>query len=212
MKPTETPEPIIKPTAKPKPTTKPDSEKKNNSKKKLKKGSKVTDKKTKAVYKITGIGKNKTAEYAKSTKKNTVNVSIPASVKLEGKTYKIISVGKSAFKNSKKLKGIKIGKNVKKIGNQAFSGCTKLTNVTLGKNVTTIGASAFNKCTALVIITIPAKVKKIGSKTFYQCKNLRYILVKTKKLTAKNVGSDAFGKGAAKLRVKTDKNKWRIYY
>lgn len=83
--------------------------------------------------------------------------------------------------------------------------------MTLGKNVTTIGASAFNKCTALVIITIPAKVKKIGSKTFYQCKNLRYILVKTKKLTAKNVGSDAFGKGAAKLRVKTDKNKWKLY-
>ena len=52
---------------------------------------------------------------------------------------------------------------------------------------------------------------KIGDKAFYQCKNLRYILVKTNKLTAQNVGNNAFGRGAAKLRVKTDKNKWKLY-
>ena len=81
----------------------------------------------------------------------------------------------------------------------------------MGRNVTAIGANAFSKCTTLTIITIPAKVAKIGEKAFYQCKNLRYILVKTKKLTAKNIGSNAFAKGSAKLRVKTDKNKWKSY-
>ena len=209
--PTKTPDDTVRPSEKPSPTTALVSDNNSNSVRKLKKGSKVTDKKTKAVYKITGTGKNRTVEYTKSTKKNSVSISVPASVKLKGNKYKVTSVGKNAFKNSKKLKTVKIGKNVKKIGKQTFFGCTKLTNVTLGKNITTIGANAFSNCTALTIITIPTKVTKIGDKAFYQCKNLRYILVKTNKLTAKNVGSNAFGKGAAKLRVKTDKTKWRLY-
>ena len=209
--PIETPSSALKPSDTPKPTTTPSPENNSNSAKKLKKGSKVTDKKTKAVYKITGTGKSRTVEYIKSTKKNPNNISVPASVKLKGKTYKVTSVGKAAFKNSKKLKTVRLGKNVKKIDQWAFSGCMKLTDVTLGKKVTTIGANAFNKCTALIIITIPSKVTKIGTKAFYQCKNLRYILVRTNKLTVKNVGSNAFGKGAAKLRVKTDKTKWKLY-
>ncbi len=217
----ETPEPSLEPeetpTAKPyetpEPSVRPDTEKdkENNSTIKLKKGSKVTDKKTKAVYKITGTGKNRTAEYIKSTKKNLVSVSIPASVKMQGKTYKITSVGRGAFKNNKKLKTVRTGINVKKIGKQAFSGCTKLTDVALGKNVSSIEADVFNKCTALTLITIPSKVTKIGDRAFYQCKNLRYILVKTKKLNAKSVGNNAFGKGAVNLRVKTDKTKWKLY-
>ena len=209
--PTETPNATLKPSDNPSPTTAPTSENNSNSEKKLKKGSKVTDKKTKAVYTITGTGNNRTVEYVKCTKKNPASISVPASVKLKGKVYKVTSVGKAAFKNSKELKTVKLGKNVKKIGKQAFSGCTKLTNVALGRNVTTIEANAFSKCTTLTIITIPSKVTKIGAKAFYQCKNLQYILVKTNKLTAKNVGSNAFGKGSTKLRVKTDKNKWRLY-
>jgi len=166
---TEPPEATVKPLATLKPSSYQDIKDgdKTNFAKKVKKGSKVKDKRTRAVYKITGIGKNKTAEYTKSTKKNPTNISIPASVKLEGKNYKITSVGKAAFKNNKKLKIVEVGKNVKRIGQQAFFGCIKLKNVSLGKNVTAIGANAFNKCTALTIITIPSKVDKIGMKAFY---------------------------------------------
>ncbi len=215
LEPTKTPESTVKPTIEPSDNPDPaitsSPESNSNSAKKLKKGSKVIDKKTKAVYKITGTVKSRTVEYVKCTQKNPVSIFVPASVKLKGKVYKVTSVGKAVLKNSKKLKTVKLGKNVKKIGKQAFSGCMKLTNVTLGRNVVIIGAQAFNKCTALSIITIPSKVTKIGDKAFYQCKNLRYILVKTNRLTAKNVGSNSFGKGAANLRVKTDKNKWRLY-
>ena len=213
LKPTETPKATMKPSAKPKPSARPGTkdEDKTNSAKRIKKGSKVTDKKTKAVYKITGTGKNRTAEYTKSTRKNPSGISVPASVKLNGKNYKVTSVGKAAFKNSKKLKTVKLGKNVKKIGQQAFFGCTKLTNVSIGKNVTSIGANAFNKCTALTIITIPSKVNKIGTKAFYQCRRLRYFMVKTKKLTLENIGANAFGRGYGSPRVKTDKKIWKRY-
>lgn len=214
------PEPSVVPTktpdatARPSVTSKPADEEKvdtNDSTKKLKKGSKVTDRETKAVYRVTSMGNSKTVEYINSTKKNAASITIPASVELEGKTYKVTSVGKAAFKNSKKLETVKIGKNIRSIGSNAFSGCTKLADVALGKNVTVIGTDAFNKCTALTLIVIPAKVKKIATKAFYQCKNLRYIQVKTKKLSADKVGNNAFGGGYISPRVKTDKSVWKRY-
>lgn len=213
LKPEETPKATVEPSAKPKPSARPDAEKdkKQSSVKKLKKGSKVIDKRTKAVYKITGIGKNRTAEYAKSTKKNPVSVSVPSSVTFSGKSYKVTSVGKAAFKGSKKLKTVRLGKNVKKIGKQAFSGCKKLTGVEFGKNLVTIEADAFSKCIALRIIIIPAKVKKIGDRAFYQCRNLRYMMFKTKKLTSGSVGKNVFSGGYRFPRIKTGKNVRKRY-
>lgn len=208
--PTEIPEFSLKPSESPYAIVGTATEKNNNSIQ-LKKGSKVTDKKTKAVYMILSKGKNKTVRYLQSTKKNPICVIIPNRVRLKGKAYKVISIGKGAFRESKKLKMIKIGKNVKTIGKKAFSECKRLINVTLGKNVIFIGANAFSKCIALPNITIPSKVKMIGSKAFYQCRNLRYIVVKTKKLTFKNVGNKSFSKGATRVQVKTNKNKWRRY-
>ena len=176
-------------------TLKAENDNKAKPAKKLKKGIKIKDKKTKAIYKITSLGKNKTAEYVKSTQKNAASISIPSVVKLKGKNFKVTSVGKSAFKNNKKLKKVKLGKNIRLVGKQAFSGCKKLKNVAIGSNVTTIGANAFSGCTNLTLVTIPSKVKKIGTKAFYKCKNLKYIMVKTKKLTLNNVGRDAFSGG-----------------
>lgn len=211
--PTIEPEVLPKPSVMPSPSTSPDTETDNEdgSEKNIKKGLKFTNKKTKAVYKIISTRKNKSVQYVNSTKKNITNVTVPASVQFNGKTFKVVSIGKGAFKNNKKLKSVKIGKNVKTIGKKAFSGCTKLNNVKMGKNITSVEASAFNKCTSLIKITIPNKVKKIGKKAFYKCKNLQYIIVKTKKLKANNIGKDAFSSGYANPRVKSDKSVWKQY-
>ncbi len=132
----ETPEPSLEPeetpTAKPyetpKPSVSPDAEKdkETNSVKKVRKGSKVTDKKTKAVYKITGTGKNRTAEYVKTTRKSPAKITIPVKVKLNGRDYKVTAIAKNAMKNSEKLSYLIIGRNVEKIGEKAFYGCKKL--------------------------------------------------------------------------------------
>ena len=183
----------------------------NSSPVKLGKGSNVKDKKTKAVYKVTGTGKNKTVQYEGSTKKNAANVVIPASVKLKGETFKVVSVGNGVFKNNKKLKSVKIGKNIKTIGKEAFSGCKKLADVKMGKNITSIKANAFSKCKSLTVITIPSNVKNIGKKAFYQCKNLKYIDIKTKKLKPGGIGSNAFGNGYSSPRIKTNKSVWKKY-
>ncbi len=205
--PEQTPEAILIPSASP--VVKEDNNTSSSSR--LRKGSKITDKNTKAVYKIISIGKDKTVQYDGSTKKNSANVVIPASVKLKGKTFKVVSVENGVFKNNNKLKSVKIGKNIKTIGEGTFSGCKKLADVKMGKNIISIKANAFSKCPSLTFITIPSKVKKIGEKAFYQCKNLRYIDVKTKKLEPGNIGGNAFGNGYGSPRVKSDKSVWKQY-
>lgn len=111
-----------------------------------KKGYKYTDKKTNAIYKITGTGKNKTAEYIKSTKKNPKAIIIPATIKINGISYKVTSIGKKAFAGKASLNKVTIGKNIKKIGNKAFYKCKKLRYINVKSvNITAkgIGKAAF---------------------------------------------------------------------
>ncbi len=60
------------------------------------------------------------------------------------------------------------------IGNSAFSGCSGLTEVTIGESVTTIGDDAFQNCSSLTSITIPNSVTAIGWGTFSGCSSLQY--------------------------------------
>ena len=39
-------------------------------------------------------------------------------------------------------------------------------------------------------VSIPSKVQKIGKNAFYGCSGLKYLTVKTKKLTSKTVGKE----------------------
>ncbi len=120
------------------------------------------------------------------TKKNSTSVTIPATVKVNGKSYKVTS-----------------------ISDKAFSGNTKLKKVTIGSNVTSIGANAFAKCTNLKKVTIGKNVTKIGKKAFFKCKSLKTVVIKTKKL--KSVGAKAF-KGIKKnAKFKVPKNKKKAY-
>ncbi len=194
-------------------------------------GSAVYD--SQANYTVTKTGSQATVEYT-GTKTNSTTVNIPATVKINGKTYKVTAIAANAFKNNKKITKAVIGSNVKKIGKSAFAGCTKLSTVsigskvteigdsafanctklktlTIGKNVATIGAKAFYKCSALAKVTIPAKVKKIGSQAFMGCKKLKNITVKTTKLKASKVGSKAFKQIHAKAVVKTPSGKKASY-
>lgn len=50
----------------------------------VQKGNVITDNQTKAVYKVTGTGNNKTVEYKNSSNKNAKKAVIPATVKKMG--------------------------------------------------------------------------------------------------------------------------------
>ncbi len=148
-----------------------------------------------------------------SIKKSKVKgkITIPNTMKMEGVTYTITTIGKNAFKGNKKITSVKLGNKIKVIEAGAFSGCTKLKSVTLGKNVTTIGDKAFYKCKALAKITIPSKISKIGKQAFAGCSKLKNITIKTKKLTTKNVGKNAFKGIHSKATIKVPGKKIKAY-
>ena len=116
----------------------------------------------KGKFKVTG---GKAVEFISPKKSTQTTVTIPDTVVIKKKTYKVTSIAANAFKNNKKLKKVVIGKNI----------------------------------------------TKIGKKAFYNCKKLKKVVVKTKKLTAKRVGSKAFKGTPKKAVMNTPKKKLKSY-
>lgn len=136
-------------------------------------GTILTDEAHNAKLKVTNSGRLENGEvngaevqYTKPLK-SASKVTIPATVNIDGVTYKVTSIAANAFKNDKKLTKVTIGGNVKTIGTNAFSGCKKITGVTIPEKVTKIGTNAFCGCKKLKTITIKSeKLKTIGKNAF----------------------------------------------
>jgi hypothetical protein len=110
-----------------------------------KKGTVLTVPGKKIKVKVTSSkASNPTVAFLKSTNKKAKTITIPATVKVNGITYKVTSIADNALKGNKKVTTVTIGKNVTKIGKKAFYGCKNLKkiNMTAGK-LKTIGKSAF---------------------------------------------------------------------
>lgn len=134
-------------------------------------GKKITDKKTNASYRITKAGKE--VEYLKPLSKKTT-VTIPNTIKADGKTYKVTSIAANAFQNNKKLKKLVIKTNIAKIGKKAFYGCKNLKNITIKTKKlkkTTVGAKAFKGTSAKAVVKVP-KGKLKAYKTLLKSKGI----------------------------------------
>jgi len=176
----------------------------------LKKGDVVSDDSKAAKVQVISTSK-KTVAYKAPVNKKAKTVSIPATVKIRGKKYKVTQISEGAFKNNKKVTKVTIGSNVSKISKNAFNGAIKLKTVTMGQNVTEIGAYAFKGCKVLTGITLPAKTTKIGDQAFSGCKKLKTITIKSSKITSKKLSKNAF-KGITKVTtIKVPKKKVSSY-
>ncbi len=121
-----------------------------------KKGNKVF-KYAKSSYQPTG---KRTAALIRVGNTGTV-FKIPDTVKSNGNTYKVASVGKRAFQNCKKLKSVVIGKNVTSIGAKAFSGCKALKKITIkSTKLKKVGKNAFKGIHAKAVIKAPKAKRK----------------------------------------------------
>ena len=105
------------------------------------------------------------------------DIAIPSSVKYDGITYSVTSIGDYAFLSCSSLTSIVIHNSVTSIGDYAFYNCTSLTSVVIGNSVTSVGDLAFYECTSLTSIEIPNSVTSIGDRAFAHCSSLTNIVV-----------------------------------
>ena len=108
-------------------------------------------------YKVLNI-KRKEAEVIGAKNPKSKKIQIPDQVKINGVSYKVISVAKSAFSNNKKAVSATVGKNVKKIGKDAFRGCKKLKKIFIKtKKLKRVGKNAFRGIARSAQIKVPKK-------------------------------------------------------
>ncbi len=81
----------------------------------------------------------------------------------------------------------------------------------LSYKVTAIEESAFSGLKKLASVEIGANIASIGQEAFRYCAKLKTITIKTIKLTAKNVGDNAFSDGYKKATYKCPASKLKAY-
>jgi hypothetical protein len=93
-------------------------------------------------YKLNHSKKTATVTGLENTK--LTKITIPATIKTSGITYKVTAIAANAFLYQSKITTLKIGKNVTTIGKNAFNGCEKMKAVTIqATNLKSVGANAF---------------------------------------------------------------------
>jgi hypothetical protein len=129
-------------------------------KKTVKKGD--TYSKNKVTYQVTSTADGKQSVKVTEIKnKNVTEVTIPATISINGTSYKVTAIAKNAFAGCTKLKKVTIGKNVTSIGKNAFSGDSKLKTIIIkSKVLTKVGENAFKGIPSNATIKVPSsKVK-----------------------------------------------------
>ena len=148
-----------------------------------KNGTTLTVSSKKFKVKVTSSSKqNPTVTVTKIMDKKAKKLTIPATVKVKGVTYKVTAISDRAFKGNKKLTTVTIGSNVATIGIGAFYGCKNLKKITVtaGK-LTTINRSLFKGIKKNATITVKG-TKKAKTALKKQLKNKSIGYVKTWKI------------------------------
>ena len=130
------------------------------------------------IYKVTA--KNSVA-LKKVSNRNLKKLSIPSTITLNGKKYKVTSIEKNACAGMKKLTQIELKDNIRQIKANAFANCKKLKKISLGRSVTRIDKKAFYNCNNIKILSISSK-----KLTYVGKKSLSGITKKTTILVPKN--------------------------
>ena len=99
--------------------------------------------------------------------KSIKKITVPETVNIGGKKFKVTVIGKAAFKNLKEVTKAVIGKNVKTIEKEAFKGCKKLGSININSSkLTKVKKDAIKGIKAKATISCPKKQKAKYKKLF----------------------------------------------
>ena len=104
-------------------------------------------------------------------------VEIPNIVKHDGKTYKVVGIGKAAFNNQKKLTEVVIPKTIQYIEKQAF-GFTGLTDVIISADKVVVKKWAFFSCDNLKVVTLNGKKPQCSTAAFELCRQMKELRIR----------------------------------
>ena len=122
------------------------------------------------IYKVAKVGtakKNGSVVFLSPSGTDIETVTIPASVKLSGITYKVTAIAANAFNGCSALKSATIGKNVLTIGKKAFAGCSNLSSLAIKTKSLAAGKiqkNAFQGTSAAITVTVPKAQLKLYKK------------------------------------------------
>lgn len=120
---------------------------------------------------------------AKGSKQGTVTyaqapygaskVTVPSTLKLNGKTYKVTALDGNAFAGNAFVTSVTVGKYVTTIAGGAFRNCPKLKSISIKGKIKTIPGEMCSGCTALASFTVPKTVTTIEANAFNGDKKLK---------------------------------------
>lgn len=126
-------------------------------------------------YKITKCTAGAKQVTVTGLSKKLASLNIPATVKYNGLTFQVTSIGKKALRKQTKLKSVTIGKNVKSIGANAFDGDKKLAKIKFsGTAIKSIGKNAFKGIKKNAVFTVKKSKKAYYDKLLKKAKTKNY--------------------------------------
>lgn len=94
------------------------------------------------------------------------NISIPSTVTIGAKSYKVTKIADKALRG-KDVLNVTIGENVTSIGAQAFEKCTNLVKLNVqSTKIKSVGSNAFNKVDSDITVTVPSSKLKTYKNLF----------------------------------------------
>ena len=115
------------------------------------------------------------------------DVVIPSTIPYNGTTYRVTSIGESAFEDCSGLTSVTIPNSVTSIGKRAFSGCSGLTSVTIPTGVTSLGEGTFAHCSRLTTLNFNA-INCQDFEAYYDYNGGYYLPFSGTSLTTVNIG------------------------
>lgn len=116
-----------------------------------------------------------TAEVTENPNKYKGDITIPGVINVGEKSYKVVSIGFQAFKDSKDLTSIIISENIRIINSAAFYDCLNLNAVIFPESINSIESVAFSGCSELKELKFPHNLTFIGNNAFSYCDKLTTI-------------------------------------